>query len=315
MAMSNETSITQFILLGLSSNSDLQTVIFVQFFVMYLLALVGNLLIIITIYVDSHLHSPMYFLLSNLSFIDLSFATVTVPKFLVSFLMQNKTISFSDCLAQIFFLHLMGAAECFHLSLMAYDRYVAICNPLRYTIIMNRQACLQLVASIWVAGFIHGLVQALPSTQLPFCGPNQIDHFFCDVLPISLLACSNTDIIEMLALINSGLLSLICFLVVSISYTYIISTVLKIRSSEGRKKTFSTCASHLLVVTLFFGPVLFIYMRPSVKFTGDKMVSVFYAIVTPVLNPCIYTLRNKKVKSAMKRLGGRKVSLLETQKN
>nr|XP_033780635.1 olfactory receptor 1509-like [Geotrypetes seraphini] len=310
MAIRNETSITQFILLGLSSNSDLQTVIFVQFFVMYLLALAGNLLIMITIYVDSHLHSPMYFLLSNLSFIDLSFATVTVPKFLINFLLQSKTISFSDCMTQIFFLHLLGGTECFHLSLMAYDR-----NPLRYTIIMNRQACLLLVVSTWAAGLIHALVQALPSTQLPFCGSNEIDHFFCDVLPISLLACSSTSISEMAALINSGTIGLSCFLVVSISYTYIISTVLKIRSSEGRRKTFSTCASHLLVVTLFFGPTVFIYMRPSVKFTGDKMVSVFYAIVTPVLNPCIYTLRNKKVKSAMKRLGGRTVSLLEIQKN
>nr|XP_033780623.1 olfactory receptor 1509-like [Geotrypetes seraphini] len=315
MAVRNETRVTEFLLLGISSNPDVQIIIFVMFLAMYSLAIAGNLLIMITIYVDSQLHTPMYFFLSNLSFIDLSFATVTIPNFLANVLKQSSTISFRDCIAQVFFLHLFGGAECFHLSLMAYDRYVAICNPLRYTTIMNRQACLLLVVSTWAAGLFHASAQALPSSQLPFCGPNEIDHFFCDALPLSLLACSSTFISETTAIINSGLITLICFLVVSISYAYILSTVLKIRSSEGRRKTFSTCASHLLVVTLFFGPSVFIYMRPSVKFAGDKMVSVFYAIVTPVLNPCIYTLRNKKVKSAMKRLGGRKVSLLEMQKN
>ncbi|XP_030042575.1 olfactory receptor 1509-like [Microcaecilia unicolor] len=315
MAARNETIVTEFILLGLTSNPDLQIIFFVQFLVMYLLAITGNLLIIITIYVDSQLHTPMYFFLSNLSFIDLSFATVTVPKFLVNFLEQSKTISFNDCIAQVFFLHFFGGAECFHLSLMAYDRYVAICNPLRYTTIMNRRDCLLLVVSTWVLGFIHAFTQAFPSSKLPFCGPNEIDHFFCDALPLSLLACSSTFISETTAMINSGIITLSCFLVVSISYAYIISTVLKIRSAEGRQKTFSTCASHLLVVTLFFGPSVFIYMRPSVTFSGDKMVAVFYAIVTPVLNPCIYTLRNKKVKRAMKKLGGRKVTLMEVHMN
>ncbi|XP_030042574.1 olfactory receptor 4E2-like [Microcaecilia unicolor] len=313
MAVSNETRVTEFILLGLSSDPDLQIVFFVQFLVMYLLAVAGNLLIIIAIYVDSQLHTPMYFLLSNLSFIDLSFATVTVPKFLVNVLKERKTINFSDCIAQVFFLHLLGGTECFHLSLMAYDRYVAICNPLRYTTIMNRRACLLLVVSIWAAGFVHAFAQVFPSTLLTFCGPNEIDHFFCDVLPLSFLACSSTFVTDTLAMINSGLIALSCFLVVSISYAYIISSVLKIRSAEGRQKTFSTCASHILVVTLFFGPSVFIYLRPSVTFSGDKMVAVFYAIVTPVLNPCIYTLRNKKVKRAMKKLGSRNISFLKKQ--
>ncbi|XP_030043402.1 olfactory receptor 1509-like [Microcaecilia unicolor] len=305
MAINNETRVTQFILLGLSSNPNVQIVFFLLLLVIYLLTVAGNLLILITIYVDSQLHSPMYFFLCNLSCLDLGFSTVAVPKFLVNFMSQSKTISFNDCIAQVFFLHFFGGTECFHLSLMAYDRYVAICYPLRYTMIMNKQACLLLVASTWVLGFIHALAQAFPATQLPFCGPNEINHFFCDAHPLSVLACSSTFISEIADMINSGILTLICFLVVSISYTYIISTVLKIRSAEGRQKAFSTCASHLLVVTLFFVPLVFMYMRPPVTLAGDKLISGFYTIITPVLNPFIYTLRNEKVKKAMKKLGGR----------
>nr|XP_033780621.1 olfactory receptor 1509-like [Geotrypetes seraphini] len=307
MAVRNETRVTQFILLGLSSNPDLQITFSVTLLVMYLLTLAGNLLILATIYADSQLHTPMYFFLSHLSFLDLSFATVTVPKYLVTFLTHNKIISFSDCIAQVFFLHLVGGTECFHLTLMAYDRYVAICHPLRYTTIMNRETCLLLVLSTWVGGIIHGFGQTVPTLQLPFCGPNEINHFFCDAHPLSVLACSSTFFSEIADMVNTGSLALGCFLVVSISYAYIISAVLKIRSAEGRRKAFSTCASHLMVVTLFFGPGVFIYMRPSVTFAGDKLMSVFYTVVTPWLNPFIYTLRNKKVRKAMKKLGGGKV--------
>nr|XP_033780622.1 olfactory receptor 4S2-like [Geotrypetes seraphini] len=312
LAVRNETRVTHFILLGLSRSPNLEIVFFVLFLLMYLLAVAGNLLILITIYVDSQLNSPMYFFLSNLSFLDLSFSTVTVPKSLVNFLMHSKIISFGDCIAQLFFVHFVGGTECFHLTLMAYDRYVAICNPLRYNTIMNRRTCLLLVLSTWVAGFLHGFSQAFPSTLLTFCGPNEIDHFFCDSHALSLLSCSNAFISETANMVNSGSLTVCCFLVVFISYVYIISTVLKIRSAEGRKKAFSTCASHLMVVTLFFGPGVFIYMRPSVTFAGDKLISAFYTIVTPWLNPFIYTLRNEKVKKSMKKLGGRKVSFLET---
>nr|XP_033780631.1 olfactory receptor 1509-like [Geotrypetes seraphini] len=315
MAVRNETRVTHFILLGLYSDPGLQIIFFLLFLVMYFLAIAGNLLILVTIYADTSLHCPMYFFLSNLSFLDLSFATVTVPKYLVNFLFQRKTIFFSDCMSQMFFVHFIGGAECFHLTLMAYDRYVAICNPLRYNTIMNRQVCLLLVFCTWVGGFVHALAQSFPTIQLPFCGPNEVNHFFCDTHPLSLLACSSasTRISETADMINSGTLALSCFLVVSISYAYIISTVLKIRSSEGRKKAFSTCASHLMVVTLFYGPCVFIYMRPSVTFAADKLISVFYTIMTPWLNPVIYTLRNEKVRKAMKKLGGRKVSVLEGQ--
>ncbi|XP_030043373.1 olfactory receptor 1509-like [Microcaecilia unicolor] len=310
MAVRNETRVTQFILLGLSSDPDLQLIFFVLFLVMYLLTIAGNLLIVITICVDSHLHSPMYFFLSNLSFLDLGFSTVAIPKSLVNFVSQSKIISFNDCIAQMFFLHFFGGVECFHLVLMAYDRYVAICNPLRYNTIMSRQVCLLMVASTWVVGFIHACGQVLPTIQLPFCGPNEINHFYCDAHPLSLLACTNTFISENSDMINSGILTLACTLIVFMSYTYIIYAVLKIRSAEGRQKAFSTCASHILVVTLFFGPMVFMYMRPSVSFDSDKLISGFYTIVTPVLNPFIYTLRNEKVKKAMKRLGCRKVSSL-----
>ncbi|XP_030042547.1 olfactory receptor 4S2-like [Microcaecilia unicolor] len=315
MALSNETRVTQFILLGLSSNPDIEIVFFVLFLVMYQLTIAGNLLIMITIYVESQLHTPMYFFLINLSFIDLCFSTVTVPRSLVLFLSTSKTISFTDCMTQLFFIHFIGGAECFHLILMAYDRYVAICNPLRYTTIMNRRVCLLMVISTWVGGFIHAFSQSLPIIQLPFCGPNEIDHFFCDGPTLSVLACSNTFISERADMINSGSLTVGGLLLVLISYAYIISTVLKIRSDEGRRKAFSTCASHLLVVILFYGPIVFSYMRPSVIFAADKPLSVFYTTVTPFLNPCIYTLRNEKVRHAMKKLGGRTLSFLGTHVN
>ncbi|XP_030042585.1 olfactory receptor 1509-like [Microcaecilia unicolor] len=315
MEVSNKTRVTQFILLGLSSNPDLQIIFFLLFLVMYLLTVTGNLLILITIYTESRLHSPMYFFLSHLSFVDLCFSTVTAPKVIINFLSQSKTISFSDCIAQLFFFHFVGCVECFHLTLMAYDRYVAICKPLHYTTIMNRRACLLLVFSTWVGGFLHSFIQVVLTVQLPFCGPNEIDHFFCDVQPLSVLACSDIFINETIVIANTGSISLGCFLGVSISYAYIISTILKIRSSEGRKKAFSTCASHLTVVTLFFGPCVFIYMRPSVTFAADKVISVFYTIVTPWLNPFIYALRNEEVKKAMKKLGGGKMYFLEMKMN
>nr|XP_033780598.1 olfactory receptor 1509-like [Geotrypetes seraphini] len=314
MAVRNETRVTQFILLGLSINPAFQTAFFVLFLAIYLLTMTGNLLILVTIYVDTHLHTPMYFFLSHLSFLDLTFSTITVPRSLVHFLFPRKTISFTDCMTQMFFFHLIAGTECLHLILMAYDRYVAICNPLRYTTIMNRRICLLLVVSTWVGGIIHASMQTFPTVHLSFCGPNEINHFFCDAHPLSLLSCSSTLINEIVDMVNSGILTLFSFLVLVISYTCIISTILKICSVEGRRKAFSTCASHLMVVTLFFGPSVFMYMRPPVTFASDKLVSIFYAIVTPCLNPYIYTLRNEEVKRSMMKLGGRIVSLLGAHK-
>nr|XP_033780903.1 olfactory receptor 4E2-like isoform X2 [Geotrypetes seraphini] len=300
MDVRNETRVTEFIFLGLSSNRELQMIFFALFLVMYLGTIAGNLLIMTTIYVDSQLHSPMYFLLCNLAFIDLSFSTVTVPRALVLFLLPNKTISFRDCMTQLFFLHFTAGAECFHLVLMAYDRYVAICKPLHYTKIMNKQVCLLLVVSSWAGGFIHAFAQSLPIIQLPFCGPNEINHFFCEGPNLFLLACTSTFISEIVNMANSGSLAVSCFVVLVISYGYIISTILKMESAEGRWKAFSTCASHLLVVILFYGPIAFVYMRPSEAFAADKPLAVFYTTVTPWLNPIIYTLRNEKARKAMK---------------
>ncbi|XP_030043847.1 olfactory receptor 1509-like [Microcaecilia unicolor] len=308
MEVRNETRVTQFILLGLSSNPDLQNIIFVLLLVIYLLTVAGNLLIVVTIYVDSRLHSPMYFFLSNLSFLDLSLPSVILPKFLVNFVLRRKTISFQDCIAQVFFFHFIEGTECLHLTLMAYDRYVAICNPLRYITIMNKRVCLLLVVSTWLGGLVHGFGQIFPVVHLPFCGPNEINHFYCDTHPLSVLACSSSFTSETADIVNSGILTLICSSVLFISYAHIIATILKVNSAEGKKKAFSTCVSHLVVVTLFFGPLVFMYMRPPVTFAADKLFSVFYTIVTPLLNPFIYTLRNEEVKKAMKKLGGRKVS-------
>ncbi|XP_029437337.1 olfactory receptor 1509-like [Rhinatrema bivittatum] len=315
MAVRNESRVSEFILLGLSNTPELQIVFFVVFLIVYLFTIAGNVLIMVTIYVHSNLHSPMYFFLSNLSFLDLCFSTVTVPKSLVNFLSQSKTISLNDCIAQLFFFHFFSGADVINLTLMAYDRYVAICNPLRYTTIMSRRTCLYFVISSWVGGFFHGLTQALPTFQLSFCGPNEIDHFFCELRPLSVLACSGIFISETVSMANSGSIAVVCFVVLMISYLYIISTILKIRSAEGRRKAFSTCASHLLVVILFFGPCVFIYMRPLVTFSIDKLFSVFYTILTPLLNPIIYTLRNEEVKKAMTRLRDRKVSFPEMHIN
>ncbi|XP_030042568.1 olfactory receptor 4E2-like [Microcaecilia unicolor] len=315
MAVKNETRVTEFIFLGLSSNRDVQMVFFVFFLLMYLLTITGNLLILTTIYVNSQLHSPMYFFLSNLSIIDLCFSTVTIPRSLVNFLLPSKPITFRDCMAQLFFLHFIGGAECFHLTLMAYDRYVAICKPLHYTTIMSRSVCLLLVISTWALGLIHAFSQVFPTIYLPFCGPNKIDHFFCETHALYLLVCSNSLITEIVDMLNTGVLILSCFLVIAISYTFIISTVFKIHSAEGRWKAFSTCSSHLLVLSFLFGSSVFIYVRPSVTFAADKPLSVFYTIVTPFLNPFIYTLRNKEVKKGMKKLGSRNISVFRIHRN
>ncbi|KAM4053796.1 olfactory receptor 4Q2-like [Anomaloglossus baeobatrachus] len=224
----------------------------------------------------------MYFFLSNLSFLDICYSTVTIPKMLSNVLLEKKTISFNQCISQLFFLHLFGGTECFLLTVMAYDRYVAICNPLRYHVVMNHRFCFWLVAFSWIAGFLHSFTQAFLTYQLPFCGPNNINHFFCDVHPLSVLACADTFVIDMFIIANSGMISLACFVVLMFSYLGIITTILKIHSSEGRRKAFSTCASHLLVVTFFLGPSVFIYLRPPVNYPADKLISVLYTVLTPL---------------------------------
>uniref|UniRef100_A0A671ESM7 Olfactory receptor n=2 Tax=Rhinolophus ferrumequinum TaxID=59479 RepID=A0A671ESM7_RHIFE len=301
MKKENDSEVTEFVLLGLSSSWELQLFLFLLFLVFYVAIVLGNLLIVVTVQADAHLlQSPMYYFLSHLSFIDLCLSCVTVPKMLGDFLLQYKVISFSGCLAQIYFLHFLGASEMFLLTVMAYDRYVAICNPLHYLTVMNRQLCFQLVFACWCGGFIHSITQVTLVIQLPFCGPNELDNFYCDVPQVIKLACMDTYVIEVLMVSNSGLLSLVCFLVLLFSYAVILIT-LRTRFRQGQSKALSTCASHLTVVSLIFVPCVFIYLRPFCSFPVDKVVSVFYTVVTPMLNPLIYTLRNADMKAAMKK--------------
>ncbi|XP_018079783.2 olfactory receptor 1509 [Xenopus laevis] len=302
MESKNKSTVTVFTLSDFSHSLESQVTFFILFLVLYLMTLFGNILIMASVHVDSRLHSPMYYFLSNLSFLDLCYSTVTIPKMLTNTLLGSKTISFNQCMSQLFFLHLFGGTECFLLTVMAYDRYVAICHPLRYHIVMNQRFCHWLVAFTWVGGFLHSFTQAFLTYQLPFCGPNNINYFFCDVHPLAALACSDTLLIDIFIVANSGMIGLSCFVVLLFSYLIIIMTIFKMHSAEGRSKAFSTCASHLMVVIIFFGPSVFIYLRPPVNYSVDKILSFLYTILTPLLNPIIYTLRNKEMKNAIKKL-------------
>ncbi|XP_032712997.1 olfactory receptor 1509 [Lontra canadensis] len=302
----DQTRVTEFVFLGLTENWVLEIPLFVTFSIAYVLTLLGNALIIVTIVFTLHLHTPMYFFLSNLSFIDLCHSSVTVPKMLEGLLLERKTISFDNCIAQLFFLHLFACAEIFLLTIMAYDRYVAICTPLHYSSVMNVRVCVQLVFALWLGGTVHSLVQTFLTTRLPYCGPNIIDSYFCDVPPVIKLACTDTYLTGMLIVSNSGTISLTCFLALVTSYIVILVSLRK-QSAEGRRKALSICSAHFMVVAFFFGPCIFLYTRPDSSFSMDKVVSVFYTVVTPLLNPLIYTLRNEEVKNAIKHLRQKQV--------
>ncbi|NXF11040.1 OR4S2 protein, partial [Smithornis capensis] len=301
------TNITEFILHGLTQDRTVAKVCFLLFLVFYTTIIFGNLLIIITIRTSEQLNSPMYFFLSYLSFVDISYSTVSAPKLIHDLLVEEKTISFVGCMAQLFGTHFFGCSEIFLLTAMAYDRCIAICKPLHYTRIMSRRVCGSLVAASGLGGFVHSLVQTLLVLQLPFCGPNnKIDHYFCDIHPLLALACTDTYTISVsMGVSNSGI-SLACFIVLAVSYAVILVS-LRTHSAKGRLKALYTCTSHITVVVLFFGPCIFIYMRHSTTFPADKVVSVFYTIITPMLNPFIYTLRNQEVKNGMKTLWSRTV--------
>ncbi|XP_072720118.1 olfactory receptor 4S2-like [Ciconia boyciana] len=304
--MENASYVKEFILLGLSENQGVQKVCFVMFLFFYMIIVAGNLLIVITVISSQRLNSPMYFFLCYLSFIDICYSSVTAPKMIADFLVENKTISFVGCIAQLFGVHFFGCTEIFILAVMAYDRYIAICRPLHYTTLMTRRVCGRMVISSWAGGFVHSIVQTLLTTQLPFCGPNKIDHYFCDVHPLLQLACTNTYAVGIIVVANSGMIALSCFFILVMSYIVILVS-LKSQTSEGRHKALSTCGSHITVVILFFGPCTFTYIRPSSNLSEDKSVAVFYTVITPMLNPLIYTLRNEEVKSAMRKLWSRKV--------
>ncbi|KAB0351122.1 hypothetical protein FD754_015979 [Muntiacus muntjak] len=303
MACTN--NVTELIFSGLFQDPEVQRACFVVFLPVYLATVVGNGLIVLTVGVSQSLRAPMYFFLSHLSLVEISYSSTVVPKFITDLLSEIKTISLEGCVAQIFFFHFFGVTEILLLVVMAYDRYVAICKPLHYMSIMNRQLCYMLVAGSWLGGFFHSIIQVLIAIQLPFCGPNVIDHYFCDLHPLFKLACTDTSIEGVVVLANSGLIALCSFLLLVSSYIVILLS-LRNRSAEGRRKALSTCASHLTVVALFFGPAIFLYMRPASTFTEDKLVAVFYTAVTPMLNPVIYTLRNAEMKISLRRLWGKK---------
>ncbi|XP_028562088.2 olfactory receptor 4S2-like [Podarcis muralis] len=303
--MQNINNVTEFIFFGLTQNEQIEKICFVLFLFLYLVIVLGNLLIIVTIFFSSRLNSPMYFFLSYLSFVDICYSSVTAPKMIVGFLVKKKTISFVGCMTQLFGVHFFGCTESFILTVMAYDRYIAICKPLHYTTIMTRRVCGQLVAASWVGGLMHSLLETIATNQLPFCGPNEIDHYFCDVHPLVRLACTDTYIIGVIVVSNSGVIALSSFITLVSSYIAILVS-LRSRSSEGRLKALSTCASHVTVVILFFGPCTFMYIRPSSNFSEDKTVAVLYTVITPMLNPLIYTLRNEEMKKAMKKLWSQK---------
>ena len=308
MNVANQTRVTEFIFLGFSGVLYLRLALFVMFLTVYLLSLMGNTLIIFIVLTDSTLQTPMYIFLGNLSFLEIWYTTATVPKLLVTCLSQVVTISVSGCITQYYFFFSLGATECMLLAVMAYDRYLAICSPLRYSFLMRLQVCLQFSAGSWIGGFIAPLLPTILISYLNFCGPQKINHFFCDSDPIFKLSCSDTFLVEALGYTCSSVVILSSFLLTMSSYGNIVVTIIKLSSREARKKTFSTCASHLTVVTIYYGTIIFAYVRPPAKynFTMGKVISVFYCVVTPLVNPLVYTLRNKDVKKAFRKVLARK---------
>nr|XP_060636624.1 olfactory receptor 5AP2-like [Anolis sagrei ordinatus] len=293
----NETTVTEFILLGLSSSPVAQFFLFGLFLVIYLAVLIGNILILLMISFDKRFHNPMYFFLFNLSVVDIGYTTSTVPKMLLSYLSQDKTISLAGCFTQMYFFISFGGIECLLLGFMAYDRYAAICHPLHYNVLMRPKVCVCLAATAWILGLSNSGVHTGLMSHLSFCRDNVIQHFFCDVPPLFQLSCSNTLFNQIVTFVVGGSVIMGPFLAILVSYVYIVVAILMIRTKEGRLKAFSTCASHLIVVSIYYGTIIFTYIRPNSSYSQaqDQISSVFYAILTPMLNPIIYSLRNKDV--------------------
>ena len=304
MGRSNNTRVSDFILMGLTESEDIQLVLFMVFLMIYLISVLGNAGMILTIHLDLQLHTPMYFFLSHLSLLDLSYSTAITPKTLQNLLTSMKHISYISCFTQMYFFVFLGVTECFLLSSMAYDRYVAICNPLHYPVVMSKRLCCSLVLGSYCTGFMFSVINVFFISRLHFCDSNVIHHFFCDTSPILALSCTDTQHVEIMIFIFGGSSLMVSLITISVSYLSILATVLKITSTSGKRKAFSTCASHLLGVTIFYGTTIFTYLKPRKSYTlgKDQVASVFYTIVIPMLNPLIYSLRNKEVKSALIRL-------------
>ncbi|XP_013006014.2 olfactory receptor 4A15-like [Cavia porcellus] len=299
--MEHRNNVTEFVLLGLTQSLQCQKILFAVFLLIFLVTMAGNLLIVLTVMLSPALNAPMFFFLGYLSFMDAVYSTTVTPNMIIDLLSEKKTISFQACMAQLFLEHLFGGAEILLLVAMAYDRYVAIYKPLHYLTIMNQRLCVQLLMLAWVGGFLHAVLQLLFAYNLPFCGPNVIDHFICDMYPLLKLACTDTYVIGLTVLANDGAICVVIFTILTISYGVILHS-LKNMSQEGRRKALSTCGSHITVVILFFVPCIFLYVRPPSTLPIDKSLAVFYTVMTPLLNPLIYTLRNTEMKNAMRKL-------------
>ncbi|NXF11888.1 OR6B1 protein, partial [Smithornis capensis] len=301
MIQENDTHIYKFILLGFPTIIELQALLFIIFLIMYLMTVIENIVIITLVIRNHQLHKPMYFFLGHLAFLEAWYLSVTVPKLLVNFLVNNKNISFTGCMAQLYFFIALVCTECVLLAVMAYDRCVAICKPLYYTVIMNHRVCVQLAMGSWLVGFLMSLLKVFFISQLSFCGPSVINHFYCDISPLLNLSCTKRLIAEMVDFVLALLILLIPLSVIVISYVCIISTILFLPMAQKRKKAFSTCVSHLAVVIIFFSATLFMYARPRSIHSMDlnKLVSLIYTIVTPALNPFIYCLRNQEIKDIL----------------
>ncbi|KAI4549902.1 hypothetical protein MG293_002232 [Ovis ammon polii] len=303
----SEMPLQEFVLDGFGGGPQTQALLFALFLALYVVGVLGNLTMMVVITLDARLHSPMYFFLKNLSFVDLCYSSVIAPKALVNFLSSSKVIAFEGCATQFFFFSMMGTTETLLLAVMAYDRFVAICSPLRYPISMRPSVCARLVLGCYCGGCLNSGVQTILTFNLPFCSSNHIDHFFCDVIPLLQLTCASTAVNEVALFGLCGLIIVGTTLVVLTSYGYITVTILRMRSGGGRHKLFSTCGSHMTAVSLFYGTLFVMYAQPGAVASMEqgKVVSVFYTLVIPMLNPLIYSLRNKDVKDALRRLGQR----------
>ncbi|XP_066462087.1 olfactory receptor 5G3-like [Eleutherodactylus coqui] len=300
--MFNQSSSSRFILLSLSSGPYLDVLGFLAFLAMYLITLIANLILIIVVRINPKLQTPMYFFLTNLSIIDICFSTTVVPKILQNTLSKDRSISLLECAVQMHFHLALGSTECFILAVMAYDRFAAICKPLHYNTIMSKKMCFCMAAASWTSSFINSIIHVIYTFQMPFCRSHHVNHFFCEIPPFLQISCSDTWLHEVATYISAGIIASLSFFLTLISYIHIVSTILKISSTDGRYKALSTCASHIIVVTVYYGTIMLLYLRPRSRSSPDidKSISILYSAVTPMLNPIIYSVRNKDVKRTIR---------------